>query len=283
MVNVLRQIAALTRKELAIWFKRPGQWLVVFVVPFFFIWIISAVFGGSQDSPRVALYLVDEDHSQASAQLVNALQTSVHLEVEMLSERAEADQRVSAGQRMAALVVPPGFGQAMLSPQGGQLELIVDPARQEQAAIVDGLVGQALASLRIDAEVSRQVNQRVDQALAALGPGAFAGADLPALNRVLRAAAKGVITAQVQQALERPLVQVALQAAGGETAAHPPSLVESLAPGYSLMFVFFLVQMLAASVIEERDTGALRRLLAMPAHRVTLLAGKALPYVPRYR
>lgn len=57
------------------------------------------------------------------------------------------------------------------------------------------------------------------------------------------------------------------------------SLFQAHIPGFSLMFVFVLATHLAASVVDERQAGTLRRLLVTPASRGAILLGKLLPYL----
>ena len=52
----------------------------------------------------------------------------------------------------------------------------------------------------------------------------------------------------------------------------------ALVPGYTLMFLFFLLSNLASSVVEERSQGSLRRLLVTPASKGAILVGKMLPF-----
>ncbi len=275
---MLAQIWSLTRKELSLWLKRPGQWIVVFVVPFIFIWIFNVVFGGSSGAPIVSVYLVNEDGGAAAQTAVTALGNAANLQIEMLADRAEADRRVGAGQRLAAIIIPAGFSEAIQSTQGGKIEIIADPARSEQAAIVGGLVNAALGPMIIDAEVSRGINQQIGDSLNSLSlPGSSAD-DNAKLKEFLSAAFKGVVSAQVQDAIDHPLVQIEEVSAVNASAAHPLTLVEGLVPGYSLMYVFFLISMIANTVVEERETGSLRRLQVLPARRGTILLGKALPF-----
>ena len=56
------------------------------------------------------------------------------------------------------------------------------------------------------------------------------------------------------------------------------SVFEAHVPGFSLTFVFFLATHLAVAVVDEREAGTLRRLLATPAPRGAILLGKLLPY-----
>lgn len=269
---MLSQIWAVARKEFLILRQRPGQLVVVFIVPVIFVWIFNAAFGSS-GTPRAAVYLCVEDDGTAARQASDALRLSENLDLEILDSRAEADRRVGAGQRMAAVIIPAGFSAAVEASQPAAIEIIIDPARQGQAGILTGLVNAALAPLIVDAEVTRGIRQGVDDVLAQQG-----GAVPDTLRTFLTAALKGVIAGQVQSALNDPQVQIEpVQAAETQTRS-TPTLLESLTPGYSLMFVFFLVQTLAVTVLEERNTGTLRRLLSLPVSRAALLAGKTLPY-----
>ncbi|MBI4926262.1 MAG: ABC transporter permease [Anaerolineae bacterium] len=267
------QITSLTRKELALWLKRPGQWIVIFLVPFAFIAIFTAVFGGS-DIPRVAIYLANEDTGAPARRVVESLRASANLEVTELSSRAEADRLVGEEKRMTAVVIPAGFSQAVEAGSGATIQLIVDPAQNERAAIVNGLVTEALSGLIVDAEVTRGVNDGVGAFIDSTGN----DTETPEIRGFLVAAMKGIVSAQAQEAVDNPLIRVSRQSAADARATRPPTLLESLVPGYSLMFVFYLVSMMAVTVVDERQTGTLRRLLILPVRRWVILFGKALPF-----
>jgi ABC-2 type transport system permease protein len=51
-----------------------------------------------------------------------------------------------------------------------------------------------------------------------------------------------------------------------------------LVPGFTVMFVFFLINIMARSFIAERDQGTLRRLKLAPIDSVSILIGKTLPF-----
>jgi ABC-type multidrug transport system permease subunit len=349
----MKQILAVARKEFWLWARRPGAWIVVFLFPLLFTWILQSVFG-SAGVPTVSIYAVNEDESQESLLVMEALRAADNLAIEELDTRKEADQRVGAGERLAALVVPEGYGSQLLSAQGADIEIIIDPARAEQANIVIGLANAALAPLMVDAEVGREVETGVSQLMETveqngleLGldsalpqgdagedslfddptgddaglddpagddntvfddpfgdfqddqgsgeetpvaeetpvgeetlPGKETGGqdDLEILRTFFTAAVKGVVSSQVQEALENPQVQVDAQPYEAVENVHRPSLLDYLSPGYSLMFVYFLIPSLALTVLEERQTGALRRLLSAPLGRSQILLGKLLPY-----
>ena len=49
--------------------------------------------------------------------------------------------------------------------------------------------------------------------------------------------------------------------------------------GLTVMFIFFIVAMCSTSLLEERETGTIRRLLSAPAPRGTIIAGKTLAFM----
>jgi len=57
------------------------------------------------------------------------------------------------------------------------------------------------------------------------------------------------------------------------------AIYDRLVPGFTVMFTFFLVNVMARSFIAERDLGTLRRLRLAPITPIGLLAGKTLPYL----
>ncbi len=60
--------------------------------------------------------------------------------------------------------------------------------------------------------------------------------------------------------------------------AKESNAVQHNAPGYTTMFVFFIVIVLAESVLAEKMNSTFQRLLAIPIGKATILAGKTLPY-----
>lgn len=278
---MLRQIWAMTRKELKLWLQRPGQWLTLLLTPLVFVAVLGQVFGGGS-APTVTVYAVNEDGGRAGRQVMDLLQDVKNLELEVLDSRSEADRLVGDGRRVAAIVVPAGFSDALLTPEGAVVEIIVDPAREQSAGMVVGQVSAATAPLLIDAEVTRGVGTALDSAQSSFNLGgdlAESGVDNESFRKFITAALKGVVSSQVQDALDDPLVAVAVVPAGktGQI-LRPPTILDYLVPGYTFFFAFFLVGMMAQAIIAERANGTLRRLLVTPASRSTVLLGKILPY-----
>lgn len=278
---MLRQIWAMTRKEIKLAAQYRGQWVLVFLTPLIFIAVMGATFGAS-GVPTVAVYLVNEDTGRVGRQIISALRDEPTLALELLPSRAEADRRVGEGQRMAAVVIPAGFSEAVLTDAGGQIDVIVDPAREQSAGIVIGQVQAATAPMLIDAEVERGVRSAFNTA-----PDTFgfteadlqnAGIDLASVEKFLATAIKGVVSSQVQDAIDDPLVRVDPQPASDAAPLQAPTIFDYLVPGYSVFFAFFLMGLMAETVYNERISGTLRRVFSLPIGRTAFLVGKALPY-----
>jgi len=69
---MLRDIWAITRKDIKILLKQPGEWLLLFLTPFLFIAIMGQVFAGGE-APTTTVYVVNEDDSNTSQRIVDAL------------------------------------------------------------------------------------------------------------------------------------------------------------------------------------------------------------------
>jgi ABC-2 type transport system permease protein len=278
---MVRKLWALIRKEIRIAMQQPAQWALIMLTPLAFVAVMGSVFGGG-GAPTVAVYFVREDDGRLARQVEDAILDAGTLEVERLQTRREADEAVGGGRRMAAVVIPEGFSAAAVTDAGAQVEVIVDPAREQMAGIVIGQVRAATAPLLVDAEVTRGVQSAFNTAPDQFGIDeqqlADAGIDLATVQKFLTAAIKGVVSSQVQDAMDNPLVGVERQPAKEGAPAVSPTIFDYLVPGYSIFFAFFLLGLMAEAVYNERVSGTVRRLLVQPTPRWLLLLGKAIPY-----
>lgn len=266
---MFRKIFAIAMKELRLWLQVPGNWLVVFLLPFAFIGLLGSVFSGG--TPVVTVYAVNEDKGEHGEEIIELLEDSENLAFEMLATRAEADQRISRGDRMAAVVVPENFSEAITTDEGASLLVIVDPARESEAGIVTGLVQEALIKPIVFAEIERALS------------GLFEGQTVEGVNEnifktFINAGVKAVVAKSVNEAVDDPLIKIEPEPYSERATQTEINLFNSLAPGLALVFAFFMVSHLGETVVNERSTGTLRRLMITPVSRPSILIGKALPF-----
>jgi ABC-2 type transport system permease protein len=65
----------------------------------------------------------------------------------------------------------------------------------------------------------------------------------------------------------------------GVAATGPVNVFAYVVPNFTVMFSFFLVGVIAATLLREKEEGSLRRLIAAPLPRGTIIAGKMLAYM----
>jgi ABC-2 type transport system permease protein len=64
----------------------------------------------------------------------------------------------------------------------------------------------------------------------------------------------------------------------GESAKSPNRVYRSIVPGFVVLFVFFVVNIMGRSFIQERELGTLQRLRTAPVTNTSIMLGKTLPF-----
>jgi ABC-2 type transport system permease protein len=264
----IKQILAIASKEIRLWLQVPGNWLTILLVPFAFIAILGSAFGGS--TPVFTIYAANEDQGDLGADVIELLDDSPNLELQLLDSQVEADRRVGKGERMAAVVIPADFSEVVKTEAGGTIWVIIDPARQSNAGLVTGLVKAALSKMLVDASVEREMSGMISD----IKTDDLGGTSSFDFDTFIRAGVKGVVAKQVNEAIDNPLIDLEKQSVSASANPIEATRLGGLVPGYTLMFLFFLLSHIAAAVVE----GSLRRLLVTPASKAVILAGKMLPF-----
>jgi len=139
----MNQVIALALKDLRLMPRNKGGMFFTFAWPIVLMVLFGFAFGGnarSGESTKVSVALVDEDQTAASQAFVAGLAPSLDLAA---MSRGEAEAAVRLGRRAAFLVIKPGFGDAskhFLSGPSKEVELGVDPVRQAEAGMIQGLL-----------------------------------------------------------------------------------------------------------------------------------------------
>ena len=266
---MFRNMLSIAYKEFRLWLQAPANWLVVFLVPFAFIGIFGATF--SEGTPVVTVYGVNEDKGELGEEIIALLQKSDNLELEMLSTQAEADELVTKGTRMAAIVIPEKFSESVTTDDGAPILVIVDPGKADQAGIVTGLVQEALIKPIVYAEIERAMSGLFK------GKDTVEGVDSNLFKTFINAGIKAVVAKSVNEAIDDPLIKIEAKPYSEEASQGKISIFSQLAPGVAMAFAFFMVSHLADAVMDERSIGTLRRLMSTPMSKASLLFGKSLP------
>lgn len=240
---------------LRMWHGRVAL-LLDFAVPIAFFTIFAFIFGGQVGlgkSPRVDVALVDEDGTDLSRKLLDALAREDALRV-YAPEGGEggpgtftgvgpARELVLQGGLPLAVVVPPGWAASFMGTgvEAASIQVLADSSDPVATQVVSALIRQVAGQLR--GELARQ------QIEAVLGSAADS------------AAAR----------FSRPVgVEVVEILAAGK--ASP--VVSMYAAGIAVMFLLFGAVGGAGSLLEEEESQTLERLMCSSLGMARLLAGK---------
>lgn len=239
--------------------------------------LMTTLMGGSAGpQPQALLYLDDQDESFLSGALLNAFsneQTGELIQVERLP-RDEALARLNNNRGSALLVIPKGFGEAVLEEGPITLEMLTNPAQR----ILPGILEEVLALVRDGVfYVHRVLGDELKLMLEGPEPGAFTLAD-PKVAQI--AISINQVVNSLDDYFDPLLIELATsidddQPATEEEGSSLPASFYML-PSVLMMALFFLAQGLSEDFWTEREQGTLRRAACTPRRLSSLLAGKLL-------
>ena len=264
-----------------------------FILPVAFFSIFAVIFGGRRDTvPKVSVILVDQDQSEASRQLVKALEGDGSLNVRTKPPAktkgaeppadytaATAEAAVKAGDVSVALIVPRGFGDHPISfgpgENGSAIELLNDASDAIAPQVVAGLLQKAAMTAMPLVMAQQGMNytgeyiggftpeqrKRMDEGLARLRE-QQSGADGTAQNPTTNpSGGAGIIAVKTRSVV-------------GENKNNP--MISFYAAAIGVMFLLFTASGAAGALLDEAESGALDRVLSTRVTMTTLLAGKML-------
>jgi len=265
-------------KEIQLISKDRGSLAVLFLLPLLFGSLYGGInlkMAGNGDDPTILLdvCLVNEDAGIFGVEVAKALKGVDELQIETFDVVADAEQRVADGEATAAILIPADFTQKINAYTPTAIEVIVDPAQPESASIVTGIMNQVVAEVTIWGEVQYGIRTILDES----GVLADASAEV---RHGIEAQNLGVIMTRLNEMRRNPAIVVTSEDLEGAKIEGGITIFFALMfPGITVMFVFFTVGMSGASLLNEREAGTLRRLLAAPIPRGAIIAGKMLAYM----
>ena len=137
----MREVFALATKDLRLLLRDKAGFFFTFFLPLIYCVFFGAIFSGMYGGDGVSalkIAVVDEDGTDGSRAFIQTLEEAPEVEV-TLTDRPTAMAAVRRGQRVAYVILPPGFGESMDKPFWGgapKLHTGIDPARQAEAGML---------------------------------------------------------------------------------------------------------------------------------------------------
>ena len=250
----MRPIVVIALKDLTQLVRNRMTFLFLLIMPIAFTLLFGYAFGGfstETPDPRLPVGYLDLDISDGSRQLGELLAGSAVIRLDENQARSASDLEslVSEKDLAAAIVVPAGYGEALLRVEALPLVLISDPGNT--------------ASLSIEREISRVATRLANAALTAriIADSTSGKAFTPAMDKALTAWQTPPISIRVTQS---ELIEV--QDSATMSLAHT-------APGMMLQFAIASLLTSAQILVNERKTRSLQRLMTTKTARWQILAG----------
>lgn len=276
-MNSIYYTLSVAWKEIQVISKERAWLVILFLLPL----MIGSFMGGanlvmSRSQSDVILLdvgLVNLDTGTIGLEMAKAIQAINQLKVTVYADVASAEQPVAKGAAAAAIVIPADFSQKIDSYIPTTVEVIVDPAEPESANLVTGIMKQVVGEFTIWGEVQYGVRSIMGEA------GVLTSASAQEA-RAIQAQNLGVIMTRINQMRTNPVIDLTLESpVKAETGGTIQTFFAYLFPGLTVMFIFFIVPMSSESLLGERETGTLRRLLTATIPRGSILAGKMLAFM----
>ncbi|TVY04398.1 ABC transporter permease [Cohnella terricola] len=239
-------IIHIAKKEWKLLLKEKGTFFWLLGMPVLFIVLFGSILGNVSSS-EVTVPYVDNDHSDVSRSFVASVEekSGYKLEEKQSAEMQAQIDKIRDGKGTGLLVIPGGFGQS-LQENGGKT-IAIELYRE---ATSDSTIAPLRAVLENMANAYRET--KIDKALADSGQTAE----------------------KREQTLSAPFtIADRLENGSGY------NVISQIVPGYTVMFVFFVIISMLKRFLRDKESGMTARLRSTRMSPVSYLLGMWLSYL----
>lgn len=275
--NFVRATFTVAWKDLQVILKDRGLVFVIIGLP-----LIMSVFYGylnqkafaSTEGVTFPVVVVNQDQDVYGNQVVDILERIDVLDLTFEQDITIAENHVLNSEVLAAIILPAGLTQNVKDYQSSEVQVIVDPTQKQLASTITAVMQDVLSPVIVQGEVSYAISTLLAEIPE------FQQAD-PQTQNALAMQSFGVQMAQVQQMQSEPWISLEMISAAQDrnSVVIPKNVFALFAPGFVVMFTFFIVGAMGKTILQERQEGTLRRLMAAPIMRWSIILGKMLAFV----
>ena len=274
--NPIRVALSTAWKDMQVLFKDRGLLAIIIGLPLVISVLNSYVnqqMNASSEGVTFPVILVNQDNDLYGKQIETILNSIDVLDITVSNSPEEAESQVLDSKVLAAIILPPDLTENVNGYTPSTVEVVIDPTQQEFAHIITAIMNEVVGPVVVQGEVSYAISTLLGEIPA------FQQADAATQNAA-RMQSFGAQMAQVQQMANDPWVSIEIQTTSGEDVVILPANMFALfVPGFVVMFAFFIVGAMAAELLQERQQGSLRRLMAAPIPRWAIIIAKMLAYI----
>jgi ABC-2 type transport system permease protein len=270
----MRKILLIGWKDLTLAFRDRAALIMMLLAPIALTigmgFVTGRLSGGASSGiSHIPVVLVNQDGQQLGNGLVDTFQSSALsslIKPSLQTDPAAARKMVDDDQARAAIIIPQGFTQSVIPPQGQaptgelvQVQIYANPTAPTSVGIVKTILEEYMSRVEIG-RVSGSVT--VTQLLDA------------GLIQVQQAEAIGQQIGQSQAIQTQSSTTIGLKSVSANGNMVQFDILASMAPGIALMFLMYTVSNGGRVFLAERSLGTLPRLLVTPTPTYQILGGK---------
>lgn len=231
-------------KEIRLALRDKGTYFWYLVLPIIFIVIFASIFGSVEEA-TLKIHYIDADQSAASRQLIDTLQGMDGLQLQSypIDELDKQIERIRDGKLSAFLLIPEGFEEDLNNGEQATLKLYRDITADESYTPVLAVM-QNMASGYREGKLAVSLVQM--------------GLSLEEIGGILQAP---VAIEEIQEQ------------------STSINMVTQVVPGYTVMFVFYIMITMVNNFLKDRHSGMLARLRTTPMKPLTYLFGMWIPNI----
>ncbi len=250
------------RKDLLSFFRSKSTLFWTLAFPLMMMLLFSSMFGGR--GAMFTIVVVDEDGGQISRAFIDALNSTNVTRLIQFPNEAEAREQVLDGKADALLIIPEGFSKNLTSGRAAKLLLYTTEDPQVRTAITNMINGFVDA---FSEEYRRRALSELERTML---PSIPAGGMSLSREEVI-----GFLEAFTMP-VEVRIASIAKPEVMSETAAYWEEKGHWITVMLAYTLIFSGMVSAASLLAYEKLLGTVKRMLASPASRWSLLAGKLL-------
>ena len=257
----------ITAKDLLLLSRDKRALVLLLILPLMFISIVGMSTGQlltrDDQSERFKIVVVDESHSESSRELMAELGSKPEVLIKEAATRDAARDVLRNGDASLILAIGPLFEEKV---DDIRISDLFNSNQESPAA------GLASLDLSVETKANSAGVGRLLEAVVRSQVIAFIAPVAARKNPVTRAWVKKREPDEDDQSRTASASAVAL------TKPAHNAVYLWVVPGFTVMFAFFVISIMARSFIIERDQGTLQRLMLAPIGTVPVLLGKTIPF-----
>jgi ABC-2 type transport system permease protein len=260
----------ITDKDIRLLCRDRQTLFVLVALPLLFISILGLsagqLFNEKAKTKKVRIGVVNDDTSELSQKLLAEVYKLEALELAELSDHGNAREMLNDGKIEVLVLIGPRYHELVEQLNLGDLFFADEGKLAGKLRSLDIEV-QSGAFLANAAEIVQELVFAF--AVRTISPDVLKASDSQLANKLYLKAKREMREHKREQPAAAETVPVK---------SFGDIVYQFLVPSYTVMFVFFIVNFMAQSLISERNTGTLNRLLIAPITRSGLMLGKTIPF-----